>query len=306
MNVISKNESENAIAGLNHPQMILKPDDFIQIKANWEPKSMNLVQMAKELTLLPESFVFVDDNPAEREIIKQQVPGTAIPVMDKVEHYVYAIDRAGYFEMTHFSKDDLKRNDMYRENVKRTVMQNSYANYEDYLLSLQMHATIRPFEAIYMSRIAQLTNKSNQFNLTTRRYTQDEIEQAAADDKYITLYGKLMDCFGDNGVVSVAIGEINDGVLDIILWLMSCRVLKRDMEFAMMDMLVQECRKKGITLIKGYYYPTAKNGMVKEFYRTQGFERLSEDEEGNTVWKLDISREYRMKNYVIKVNEGEN
>lgn len=305
LNVISKNEKENAMAGLEHPQMVLKPDDFIEIKANWEPKSMNLTQMAEELALLPESFVFVDDNPAEREIVKQQVPGAAVPVMDKAEHYVYAVDRAGYFEMTNFSKDDLKRNDMYRENVKRSALQNSFANYEDYLLSLKMYAEIKPFEPMYMSRIAQLTNKSNQFNLTTKRYTQDGIEQAAASDKYITLYGKLEDCFGDNGVVSVVIGEISNGELNIILWLMSCRVLKRDMEFAMMDTLVQECGKRKISLLKGYYYPTAKNGMVKEFYKMQGFVKVSEDEEGNTVWQLDISQGYELKNHVIKVNEGE-
>lgn len=116
----------------------------------------------------------------------------------------------------------------------------------------------------------------------------------------------MEDCFGDNGVVSVVIGEISNGELDIVLWLMSCRVLKRDMEFAMMDTLVQECRKHGISLLKGYYYPTAKNGMVKEFYKMQGFGKVSEDEEGNTIWQLDISQGYELKNHVIKVDEGEN
>ena len=188
------------MAGLEHPQMVLKPDDFIEIKANWEPKSMNLTQMAEELALLPDAFVFIDDNPAEWEIVRQQVPGAAVPVMDKAEHFVYAPDRAGYFEMTNFSKDDLKRNDMYRENVKRSALQNSFANYEYYLLSLKMYAEIKPFEPMYMSRIAQLTNKSNQFNLSTKRYTQDEIEQASASDKYITLYGKLEDFFVTMGL----------------------------------------------------------------------------------------------------------
>lgn len=304
LNIISKNEHENAMAGLNHPQMHLKPDDFIVIKANWEPKSMNLVQMAEELTLLPESFVFADDNPAEREIVRQQVPGVAVPEMETVEHYIYAIDRAGYFEVTNFSKDDLKRNDMYKENVQRTKMQNSFTNYADYLLSLDMKAQIKPFESLYMSRIAQLTNKSNQFNLTTKRYTQEEIEQIAEDNEHITLYGKLEDCFGDNGVVSLVIGKMDDTKLDIILWLMSCRVLKRDMEFAMMDSLVEQCYKRGITQINGYYYRTAKNAMVKDFYDKQGFEKVSEDDEGNRVWKLDISKGYDKKNHVIQV-EGE-
>ena len=303
LNVDSKNDHDNAIAGLNHPDGALKPEDFIVIKANWDPKSVNLVQMAQELTLLPESFVFVDDNPAEREIIRQQVPGVAIPPMEKVENYISVIDRSGFFELTKFTKDDLKRNEQYKENVARAQLQSSFANYEDYLLSLEMTAAIKPFEAMYMARIAQLTNKSNQFNLTTKRYTQEEIEQTAADGGYITLYGKLADKFGDNGVVTVVLGKVEGERLDIILWLMSCRVLKRDMEYAMMDVLAEKCRDRGITEIRGYYYPTAKNSMVREFYSLQGFEKISEDEAGNTVWKLDIGRGYEKKNHVITIEE---
>lgn len=302
LNVISKNEYENASAGLNHPQMVLKPDDFISVRANWEPKSSNLISMAKELSLLPESFVFADDNPAEREIIRQQVPGTALPELNRVEHYIAAIDRAGYFETTSFSADDLKRNEMYKENIKRTELQNSFSDYNDYLLSLNMTAEIRPFEPLYMSRIAQLTNKSNQFNLTTKRYTKEEIEETASDERFITQYGSLKDCFGDNGVVAVAIGEKRDEELDIILWLMSCRVLKRDMEYAMMDELVRRALEKGIKRINGFYYPTAKNAMVRDFYKTQGFEKCAEDENGNTKWTVDICSGYENKNHVIKVN----
>ncbi len=303
LNVDSKNDHDNAIAGLNHPDGALKPEDFIVIKANWDPKSVNLAQMAQELTLLPESFVFVDDNPAEREIIRQQVPGVAIPPMEKVEHYINVIDRSGFFELTKFTKDDLKRNEQYKENVARAELQASFANYEDYLLSLDMTAVIKPFEPLYMARIAQLTNKSNQFNLTTRRYTQEEIEQTAADGGCITLYGKLADRFGDNGVVTVVIGKVEGERLDILLWLMSCRVLKRDMEYAMMDVLAEKCRERGLKEIRGYYYPTAKNGMVKGFYALQGFGKISEDEAGNTVWKLDISQGYEKKNHVIKIEE---
>ena len=303
LNVDSKNDHDNAIAGLNHPDGALKPEDFIVIKANWDPKSVNLVQMAEELTLLPESFVFVDDNPAEREIIRQQVPGVAIPPMERVENYISVIDRSGFFELTKFTGDDLKRNEQYKENVARAQLQSSFANYEDYLLSLEMTATIKPFEAMYMARIAQLTNKSNQFNLTTKRYTQEEIEKTAADDGYVTLYGKLADKFGDNGVVTVVIGKIEGERLDIVLWLMSCRVLKRDMEYAMMDALAEKCRAQGLKEIRGYYYPTAKNSMVREFYALQGFEKISEDEAGNTAWKLDISQGYEKKNKVITIEE---
>lgn len=306
LNVISKNERENALAGIRHPQMVLKEGDFISIKANWEPKSQNLVNMAKELTLLPESFVFVDDNPAEREIIRQQVSGTAVPEIGQVENYISAVDHGGYFECVKLSGDDLKRNKMYKENAQRAQLQSSFTDYGAYLDSLEMKATIKPFEAVYMSRIAQLTNKSNQFNLTTKRYTQEEIEATAADERFITRYGQLEDKFGDNGVVAISIGKMveNRGggrICELILWLMSCRVLKRDMEFAMMDEIVSAAIAKGAKKIRGFYYPTTKNGMVRDFYKTQGFDKISEDETGNAVWELDVGGGYQKKNGHIAV-----
>lgn len=301
LNIVSKNEEENALAGLNHPDSILRPDDFIEIKANWEPKSQNLTAIAEELTLLPESFVFVDDNPAEREIVRQQVPGAAVPELEEVYRYIQAIDRAGYFEVTNFSQEDRKRSEMYKENLQRSKQQTAFADYRDYLLSLEMHAEIRTFEPVHMARIAQLTNKSNQFNLTTRRYTQDEIEAVAQSREYIGLSGRLVDKFGDNGIVSVVIGKIEGETLHIDLWIMSCRVLKRDMEFAMMDTLVSQCRERGVKTIKGYYYPTAKNAMVRDFYAKQGFALESEDEQGNTVWSFFITPDYSNKNTVIQV-----
>ena len=267
--VNSKNEEKNALSGFERPDTILKREDFISFKANWNPKSQNLLETAQELNLFPESFVFVDDNPAEREIIKGQVPATAVPEINTVEYFIQTIDKSGFFEVSSLSADDLKRNEMYLENAKRTELQASFQNYEDYLKSLEMKAEIREFTSMYMSRIAQLTNKSNQFNLTTKRYSQSDIEKVAENENYITLYGKLEDKFGDNGVVSVVIGRIA-GIfreeLHLELWLMSCRVLKRNMEFAMMDALVGQAKNQGIKKIIGYYYPTAKNAMVKEFY----------------------------------------
>ena len=291
------------MAGLRRPDMTLTPEDFIMVKANWEPKSQNLMDIAHTLSLLPESFVFVDDNPAEREIVRQQTPRAAVPeIGEKPEQYIQAIDKMGYFEVTDLSSDDAARTEMYRQNAARSRAETSFADYGEYLRSLEMRAEIRAFEPLYFSRIAQLTNKSNQFNLTTRRFTQAEIEAMAADGKYVTLYGKLTDKFGDNGVVSVVTGEKTEGRLDIILWIMSCRVLRRDMEFAMMDVLAEQCREQGIDEIRGYYYPTAKNGMVRDFYEKQGFAKISEDETGNTVWRLDISGGYEQKNHVILVN----
>lgn len=303
LNIVSKNDPENALAGLNRPDCTLHPDDFIAIKANWEPKSENIVAIAHELSLGADSFVFVDDNPAEREIVRQQVSGVAIPELIKPEHYIYAIDRAGYFEVTALSNDDLNRNEMYKTNAERSQAQLAFTDYNDYLLSLEMIAEILPFAPMYMSRIAQLTNKSNQFNLTTQRFTQEEIERATADPRNITLYGKLIDKFGDNGVVSVVSGEIEGAACHIRLWLMSCRVLKRDMEFAMMDELVSLCRQRGVATVCGYYYPTAKNAMVRDFYDKQGFTRVDEDESGNKTYKLHIAG-YERKCRVINTNGG--
>ncbi len=301
LNVNSKNEYDNAIAGLNHPDGVLKPEDFIVIKANWNNKDQNIIEMANELNIMPDSMVFVDDNPAERTIVETSVPGVAVPPMESPEKYIRTLDRSGFFEVTSLSADDAKRNEMYKENAKRAQLMASYENYEDYLKSLEMTGTIKAFEPVYMARIAQLTNKSNQFNLTTKRLSQADIETMAADASYITLYGKLEDKFGDNGVVSVVIGKIRGQILHMELWLMSCRVLKRDMEAAMLDTLVARALEKGITQIKGYYYPTAKNAMVKNFYGQMGFEKESEDADGNSVWTISIDSSYNKKNKVIKV-----
>ena len=301
LTVCSKNDEENALAGLKHPEGALKPEDFIIIKANWENKDRNIAETASELNILPESIVFVDDNPAEREIVKAQLPGVKAPVMDGVANYIQTLDRSGFFEVTTFSEDDLKRNEMYKANVQRASMSASFENYSDYLLSLDMNAVIDDFIPMYIQRITQLSNKSNQFNVTTKRYTPAEMEAVFASDEYIRLYGKLTDKFGDNGVVSVVIGKKDGSVLNMDLWLMSCRVLKRDMEFAMLDTLVQKCREQNIETIRGYYYPTAKNNMVRELYKTFGFDKISEDENGNTVWQLDIAG-YEKKNHVISVH----
>ncbi|MBP0974223.1 MAG: HAD-IIIC family phosphatase [Oscillospiraceae bacterium] len=302
LTVNSKNDYENAISGLEHPDGILKPDDFTLIKANWEPKSQNLLISANELYLLPESFVFVYDNPAERAIVSAQLPDTPVVAFDSVEECILAIDRSGYFEVTSLSGDDAKRTEMYKANAQRQAAAQQFGNYQDFLLSLDMVAEIRDFDEIHLPRITQLTNKSNQFNVTTKRYTQTEMEETAASPDHIRLYGRLVDKFGDNGIVSVVIGRKEDTQLHMELWLMSCRVLKRDMELAMLDELVKAAKAQGITEIIGYYYPTAKNAMVKELYGTFGFEKIAEDADGNSQWKL-ATADYQPQNHVIKIKE---
>lgn len=295
LSIDSKNDYENAIEGLNHPNGELKPDDFVEIRANWETKDNNLKDIAKTLDILPESLVFIDDNPAEQHIVREQIPGAAVPEIGESHQYIRNIDRNGYFEVTALSKDDCQRNGMYKENAERKQFQTLFNDYGEYLDSLEMKAVIKEFEPVYMARISQLSNKSNQFNLTTKRYTQPEVETIAEDENYITLYGNLEDRFGDNGVVSVIIGHKQSGVCNIELWIMSCRVLKRDMEYAMMDALVQKCKECGINEIHGFYYPTAKNSMVKEFYGSMGFDKVMEDN-GNTEWIYHIPDLYTDKN----------
>lgn len=300
LSVCSKNDEENAVLGLKHPDSILSPDDFISIKANWNTKDSNISEIASDINILTDSIVFIDDNPAEREIVKSQLPGVLAPDIKNVESYIQIIDKAGYFEVTSFSEDDIKRNEMYKKNAERAVQQKQFSNYNDYLKSLEMVAVIDDFDPIYLQRIVQLTNKSNQFNLTTKRYTQAEMEEVFHSDNYIRLYGKLTDKFGDNGVVSVVIGKKENSSLHIDLWLMSCRVLKRDMEFAMLDELVKECLKNNISEIFGYYYKTAKNNMVKDLFASFGFKKINAAENGDSVWKLNTA-DYTPAGHVIKV-----
>ncbi len=302
LTVNSKNDIENALAGLNRPDSVLKPDDFLVIKANWENKDRNLIETADEINIGVDSLVFIDDNPAERAIVRDSVKNSTVPELGSPETYIDVIDSNGFFEVTGISDEDLKRNEMYKANIERKQTMSSFADYGEYLKSLEMTGEIKPFAPMYMARIAELTNKSNQFNLTTRRCSLAEIEQIAANPDYVTLYGKLIDKFGDNGVVSVAFGHIDGKIADIDLWLMSCRVLKRDMECAMMDEFAAECIRRGASTIVGHYYPTAKNKMVKDFFADRGFTLVEEDGEGNRTYELDISEGYVRTNRYINVN----
>ena len=297
--VCSKNDEDVAKSGFTHPDSVLKFEDFAAFYANWQPKNENIAAIAAELNIGIDSLVFIDDNPAERQIVRDTLPEVAVPEVDAADifSYIRAIEGAGYFEPLTISDDDLKRNDTYRENKQRQNLAASVSNYDDFLISLNMHAEIASFKPIYFDRIAQLTNKTNQFNLTTRRFTRAEIEQIAADSRYITLYGRLEDKFGDNGLISVIIGEKRNDEVHVNLWLMSCRVLKRGMEFAMLDELVKRCGdcKK----IIGYYFPTKKNKMVENLYSDFGFTLIEKNSSG-TTWEMPIEN-YVPKNKFIKV-----
>ena len=287
--ICSKNEEEVAKTGFDHPDSVLHVDDFVSFHANWEPKNRNIRAIAEEINIGTDSLVFIDDNPAERQIVRDTMPEVAVPEVDPVDvfSYIRALEGAGYFEPVAISEDDRKRNASYMENKQRKALAGAMESYDDFLQSLDMYAEIDAFQPIYFDRIAQLTNKSNQFNLTTRRYTRADIAQMAAEPQYITLYGRLTDKFGDNGLVSVVIGEKIGNVLHIRLWLMSCRVLKRGMEQMMLDVLVERAMADNCKELMGYYYKTAKNKMVAELYATFGFEKVMQDGD-NTVWKLNL------------------
>ena len=306
LNIASKNYHDVAMEGLNRPGELLKLEDFIISKINWDPKTTNIKDIGEELNLGCDSFVFVDDNPAERKIVKDYINGISTPEINTQEPYNYIrlIDKNGYFECINISKEDFNKDKMYKDNAKRSEMMATFSNYDDYLKSLKMKAEIKSFKPIYLERITQLINKSNQFNVTTKRYTEADIKNIYEDDTYIRLYGKLVDIFGDNGVISILIGKIKKNELHIELLVMSCRVLKRKMEYAMIDELVKRCKKNKIEKIYGYYYPTAKNKLVLELYDNLGFKLDNEDSEGNKTYSL-VVKDYKKQCNVIKVDNKE-
>ena len=303
LNVCSKNEEAAARAGLRQPAATLREQDFVCFCANWQPKDANLAAMAQQLNLLPESFVFLDDNPAERALVRQSLPGTAVPELAAPESYVRTLDRAGYFEAVGLSADDKKRAQMYHENALRSAASASFADYGEYLRSLAMRAEIGPFRAGQLGRITQLINKTNQFNLTTRRYTEAEVAACMQDEGCITLAGRLEDKFGDNGLVSAIIGRVRGGAVHIELWVMSCRVFKREFELAMFDALAAACLERGVRTILGAYLPTAKNAPVKGLYPSLGFAAVAETPQ-KAEYRYDIPAAYAPKCRCIAVNEN--
>ncbi len=202
-----------------------------------------------------------------------------------VSRFAEILESERYFEVHRVVRDDLNRSAYYRSNAKRNAYQASSGDYREFLASLEMSAEIAPFSPLYLERITQLINKTNQFNLTTRRYTSAEVETIARDPNCIALYGRLSDKFGDNGLVSVLIGQVTNDTLEINLWLMSCRVLNREMELAMFDALVEQCQARGIRRIIGIYIPSKKNSVVADHFLKLGFGARTESSEGSQTWR---------------------
>jgi FkbH-like protein len=289
--VCSKNTESNALMGFDHRDSVLKRSDFAAFFANWEPKSENIAAIAKTLNIGLDSLVFVDDNPAERDIVKSQLPMVGVPdVGDDVTRFVGIIEAKRYFETIGLSSEDAKRAQQYAQNAERGQAESKFANYADFLDSLKMSAEIDRLNELQIERTVQLVNKTNQFNLTTKRYTLAEMQHIERRPDAVCVYGRLEDKFGDNGLISVVIGQLRESALVLDLWIMSCRVLKREMEIAMLDKIVSEANKMGAKSLIGIYIPSAKNMMVEAFYATLGFTQIAcQNVDNRTEWQLDLS-----------------
>ena len=271
LGVISKNDEALAKEGFTHPSSILTEADFSVFLANWDEKRINLQQAADSLNIGTDSFVFVDDNPVERERILESELSVEVASFKSIERLPQTLSMSGYFEVVSLSDDDLKRAEMYSENRMRENAIKEFSDYSEYLKSLEMKAYLSGFSTERRERITQLINKTNQFNTTTRRYTAEEISVVAGDERYIKIAARLTDRFGDNGLVCVLIAELKDHKAIIDLFIMSCRVFGRDLEYILFDELIRQVTAKGVDTIEGIYIPTKKNTVIEKLFCQLGF-----------------------------------
>ena len=289
--VCSKNDEATALEPFRkHPDMLLREEHIAVFQANWEDKASNLKAIAEALSLGTEALVLMDDNPAERALVRSLLPEVAVPELpEDPALFPRTLLAAGYFETVAFSDEDRARAAYYETNAKRASLKERVGDLDDYLRSLDMTASMTPFDALGRKRIAQLVNKTNQFNLTTRRYSEAEIEAFERDPDCLTLQVRLADSFGDNGMISVVICRRVGDDWEIDTWLMSCRVMGRRLEEAVLDELVRQAQAAGIDHLRGLYRPSARNGMVAEHYDRLGFETLSEEPDGSRRYGLPLA-----------------
>jgi FkbH-like protein len=285
--------------------MVLKRADIACFTANWNDKASNLKHIAKQLNIGLDSLVFVDDNPFERNQVRRALPMVAVPELpEDPSLYPACLSCGGYFESVALTQDDLARSDQYQKNMEREKAQASFTDMGEYLKSLEMELVWGPFDPMSLPRVTQLINKTNQFNLTTRRYSEEDTSRYARDPKAVTLRCRLTDRFGDNGIIGIMIAlEQKGGDWAVDIWLMSCRVLGRGVEQAMLDLLAQEVSARGGQRLVGHYIPTAKNGMVKDHYAGLGFEALDANGAGETRWVLKLESKRKFE-YSIKLKKG--
>ena len=300
--VSSKNQDSTArLPFQQHAEMLLKESHIAVFQANWNDKATNIKAIAQELSLGLESIVFLDDNPVERGLVREILPEVAIPELpDDPALYARTLLASGYFEAIAFSAEDRQRAEFYQDNARRLTLQQQAGDINSYLRSLEMVITFAPFDAVGRTRIAQLISKSNQFNLTSRRYSELEVGELESDPEIWTLQVRLRDTFGDNGMISVVICRQRESVLEVDTWLMSCRVLGRGVEQAVLNEIVEHARRAGATKICGRYLPTARNEMVKRHYASLGFVQVGGVDGGDTEWNLNVA-EHRAATVAMEV-----
>lgn len=288
--ISSKNEDAVARQPFKeHPDMLLRENHIAVFQANWSDKASNIKAISEELSLGLESMVFLDDNPAERLQVRNELPEVAVPELpDDPALYIRTLIAAGYFEVVTYSEEDQRRASFYQDNAKRANILRQSSSMDSYLMSLNMEITISSFDILGRQRIAQLISKSNQFNLTTKRYSELDIKGFEESANFFTRQIRLKDLLGDNGMISVIICKKNKSFWEIDTWLMSCRVLGRRVEEAALHDIVKNAQKDGANTILGYYSPTARNMIVRDHYKKLGFSKISEELE-REVWELKIA-----------------
>ena len=295
--VCSKNDPAIAEAAFrDHPEMLLRRSDISAFLANWDDKAENLKAIATQLNIGLDSLVFVDDNPVERARIRQSLPMVAVPELPKdIANYVRCLADAGYFETVAFTSEDRQRTEQYAANAEREAYRKISGSMDDFLRGLQMSVVFGQFRTADLVRVTQLFNKTNQFNTTTRRYTSEEVANFAAGNETMTLQFRLLDKYGDNGLVSAMILQPNPNlpeVFEIDNWVMSCRVFGRQLEFEALNIAVEQARRRGIKAFHAAYIPTSKNGVISELYPSLGFSPVSDEtpRNGATYWFVRFSR----------------
>jgi FkbH-like protein len=278
-----------------HPDMILKLDDFAVFVANWNTKVDNIRYIQSVLNIGFDSIVFCDDNPVERDIVRKYIPDISVPELpeDPAEYLLY-LRSLNLFETATHSHEDTKRTKLYQQEAERRDVQTGFSNEDDFLTSLNMVSSAQPFNSFTIPRVAQLTQRSNQFNLRTIRYTEEEIKTISSSKEYFTISYTLEDKFGDYGLISVLILKKEDKALFIDTWIMSCRVLKRSMEHFVLNNIVELAISNGFDYIIGEYLETPKNELVKDHYKDLGFIP------GSDKWKLDIRSYEKKTTYITK------
>jgi len=294
--VCSKNDQAIAEAAFEgHPEMVLRRSDIAAFVANWTDKAANLKAIAEQLNIGLDSLVFVDDNPAERARVRESLPMVAVPELpNDAALYVRCLADGGYFEAVSFTADDRQRAEQYAKNAERDSLRGAVQSIDEYLRALEMTITFGEIKSVDLGRAAQLINKTNQFNLTTRRCSVEELTDIANLPDSIALQFRLADRFGDNGLISVMVlrpAPDDPGVLDIDPWVMSCRVFGRQVEFEAMTIAVEAAQRRGIRTLRAQYIPSEKNGIVAGLYESLGFTRTNRPgpTEGASHWELHIN-----------------